>query len=426
MRIIAIIIIKFILLTLIGCQSARLGQSEVAYLIEKHGSFPTYAYWHTTTRGCLVADENNFRDSTYRWTGRCLNGYVSGEGTLWVNEGKTFQVTYRGSFENGKKIGEFSKQYSDKDSKPDYISYDSNGFGENITLQKEREAEKLVRATEANLERLRKQDADKEKETENIKIKIIQSSKMLELNTLNNEMRQEQQNGEQISTLLSTGGDVLIWPTEGGLEQWGFSRPSDCAPGYDYILPLLKKIDEKYMQETWFMKKPPPSDYFESEQARNFRRQSDVLLRIQKELIDVQKQIKINYNIAKDYLKIQSNSNRTPADVINELRSFNVVLHCNKLKENMLSSSEALQCGIALRMLGVTDKLENFIQQACRLNIPAPKYAGTSQPKVVLKREAPVQQNSSPPQQRLTNPRPNSNKCSNGALKEKDSVCTAR
>lgn len=42
-----------------------------------------FAYWHTTTGGCRVADEvsmDNYR--TYEWSGRCENGLVTGCGQL--------------------------------------------------------------------------------------------------------------------------------------------------------------------------------------------------------------------------------------------------------------------------------------------------------------------------------------------------------
>ena len=236
-------------------------------------------------------------------------------------------------------------------------------------------------------------------------------------------------NKSQVALIAGSGGQ-LVWPTEGGIEQWGFSRPTQCASGQQHFVPWLQKVESNYWNgDVYFSNKVSASNYYESDKIRSFTSNPESLLNIQRRLVDLQKEINSVYDGARDYLKLLSSYSDGSKRVVDEFRTFQSPEHCElTLVSGRLSMSENLHCGILLRLIAVTDQLEQSVQLACRLGVPQPRYLPTAIPMRIPKPLPPVVTQPPAASNHGATPSqlPKPGYCSNGSPRAPGGVCTAQ
>lgn len=372
----ALILITFFLPLFIGCNS-ELPLSERAHIVHPGSKIAEYAYWHTVKRDCRVADTGSRASTKYAWTGLCVDGLVSGCGTLFINPNTQYEHYAKGCFVKGIRRGEFDEGKTSDDTVSRYF-YDEKGVSKLVTFDVERDqqlkASALRREAEFEAAKKRKIIAEKERA-------LSEAARMEKLKNLTSEMMTEIAGSAGSGTRpASSASGPLIWPTEGGMEQWGFERPK-CSTGYDYERPWLKKIEAAYINgETQFSKAIGSSTYFESAPAKAFAGNPASAVVLQRDLISIQRDITLTYKTAADYLKIISSGARNKKEVVDGFRSFATKQNCASTASTGVSSSQALHCGVLYRLISITDRLENVAQFACRMGLNTPVYASTVAP----------------------------------------------
>ena len=177
----------------------------------------------------------------------------------------------------------------------------------------------------------------------------------------------------------STTGNTssLNWPSRGGLEDWGFQRPSGCQSGNAHTFALAKKVNSlsNWGDVNGFIKLE--SNEFisgsSSQRIRMARGNSQAISSLQDELNKMESYLNELDDEGTSYIQLTSSGYQNGADVIKAIKRFEIVgQNCANMDGN--GAANAIACGLQSKAFYYTAFLENFIQVACHLGLNTPTF----------------------------------------------------
>lgn len=177
----------------------------------------------------------------------------------------------------------------------------------------------------------------------------------------------------------STTGNTssLNWPSRGGLEDWGFQRPSGCQPGNAHTYALAKKVNTlSNWGDVNGLIRLESNEFISgssSQRIRMAKGNSQEISVLQDDLNKMESYLNELDNEGTSYIQLTSSGYQNGADVIKAIKRFEIVgQNCANMDGN--GAANAIACGLQSKAFYYTAYLENFIQVACHLGLNTPNF----------------------------------------------------
>jgi hypothetical protein len=176
---------------------------------------------------------------------------------------------------------------------------------------------------------------------------------------------------------------TLNWPSSGGIEEWGFSRPYSCSSDDKYLMSLANRMHE---QSNWGsvngVYNAQSGEYTSGRTGQLIQQAKtnpQAISALQEELDKLKTEINQLDKIAENYIQLTSSGYRDGGDVIKAIKRFEVIGK-NCISTNSKGDSNAIACNLQAAAFKITANIERFVQISCHLGGNVPTYAMASMP----------------------------------------------
>ena len=182
---------------------------------------------------------------------------------------------------------------------------------------------------------------------------------------------------------FSLAGTTINWPTSGGIEEWGFSRPYGCAFDDQYLMQLANKMHEKSnwgrVEGVYKAKAGEYTNGSTGQLIKQGKNNPAATKALQNEINDIQNDINKLDQHASNYRSRFGSNYANNTEVINAVKSFSLN-PVNCINSEAAGQANLIACGMQGLAFTITANVERFIQISCHIGGNVPSYAQASMP----------------------------------------------